>query len=100
MTINPADATPTVLRIFYSERIQNRKLKDWISSHPRIVLPVLLALLGTTAAVIFDPIREFLVREKIEGKLNAKNWAVIGWLKKETFGRFVLRSVSVFMALS
>ena len=32
------------------------------------------------------------MREKIEGRLNADNWKLISWLKKETFGRFVCRS--------
>ncbi|GAA5828532.1 hypothetical protein JCM11251_000838 [Rhodosporidiobolus azoricus] len=80
------DAT-TILRILYAERHHTNYVKDWITSHPRITIPALVALLGTISYAIFDPIREFFIQSKIEGTFDADQWVVVRWLKKETLGR-------------
>lgn len=46
---------------------QNAAIK-WIFDHPRIVIPVLFALLATLAVMIFEPIRAFSIRHKITGR--------------------------------
>ncbi|GAA5970333.1 hypothetical protein JCM11641_001668 [Rhodosporidiobolus odoratus] len=92
-TPSDLDAPPppsTVVRILYAERQRATYIKDWITGHPRIVIPLLVALLGTTAAVFFDPIREFFVKSHVEGTFDADQWTVYRWLKKETLGRLGL----------
>ncbi|KIO26152.1 hypothetical protein M407DRAFT_235699 [Tulasnella calospora MUT 4182] len=42
-------------------------IRDWISSHPRIVLPIVAFLLGGLTYTIFDPIRSFFIKSKVMG---------------------------------
>ncbi len=45
----------TVLRLTYEEKVKPRYIRDWIFSHPRIIIPIIAALLAGTVAVVFDP---------------------------------------------
>ncbi|GAA5890442.1 hypothetical protein JCM6882_002922 [Rhodosporidiobolus microsporus] len=80
----------TILRILYAERHHSNYVKDWITSHPRITIPALVALIGTVSYAVFDPIREFFVKSRVEGTFDADQWVIVRWLKKETLGRLGL----------
>ena len=41
------DKSVTCLRTIYQQPIEVHAIRDWISGHPRIVLPVIVFLLGT-----------------------------------------------------
>ena len=56
------------MRTSYQRPIQAHAIRDWLNSHPKIVLPVFVFLLGTLTYTIFDPIRSLMV----EGKML--NW--------------------------
>lgn len=45
----------TMLKLGYESKIQVHWIRDWIFAHPRIVFPILAALIGTVAVAIFDP---------------------------------------------
>ena len=45
----------TVLRIGYERIIKAHWIREWLSNHPRVVLPILAAILATIAVAIFDP---------------------------------------------
>lgn len=45
----------TVLRLKYEQKIKPRYVRDWIFNHPRIVIPILAALIAGFVAVVFDP---------------------------------------------
>ena len=45
----------TILRLKYEQKIKPRYIRDWIFSHPRIIIPIVAALIAGTVAVIFDP---------------------------------------------
>ncbi|CEQ40813.1 SPOSA6832_02487, partial [Sporobolomyces salmonicolor] len=83
----PTSTAPTVLRILYQPRNHTSGFKDFITSHPRITLPLLVALLGGVSYAIFDPVREFFVRAKVERTFEAERWGAVRWLKRETIGR-------------
>ncbi|GJN94730.1 hypothetical protein Rhopal_007821-T1 [Rhodotorula paludigena] len=88
----PPPGTPpklTVLRILYADPKNSNYIRDFATSHPRITIPLLVALLGTISYAIFDPIREAAVKTKVEGTFDADRWQVVRWLKKETVGRLV-----------
>lgn len=76
-----------MLRILYADAKRSSYVKDFATSHPRITIPLLVALLGTVSYAVFDPIRELSVMAKVEGTFDADQWAVVRWLKKETIGR-------------
>lgn len=45
----------TMLRIGYEQKQKTNWIKDWLFSHPRIVIPILAALAATLTVMIFDP---------------------------------------------
>lgn len=80
------------LRILYGERKHANMLRDWLSSHPRVVLPILVLLLGSLSLVIFDPIRAWAIRSKVEGTFDLKSFRLYRWLRTEAIGRLGFRS--------
>ncbi|GAA93978.1 uncharacterized protein L969DRAFT_92918 [Mixia osmundae IAM 14324] len=85
-----------VLRILYKERLRSHAMRDWISSHPRIVLPIVAVLLGGLSYLVFDPIRGFFVRAHVCGMFDFNEYRLVKWLKVETLDRlgFSTRSQS------
>lgn len=45
----------TILRLKYEQKIKPRYIRDWIVNHPRIIIPILAALIAGTVAIVFDP---------------------------------------------
>ena len=45
----------TVLKIAYQWKEKVHWFRDWFMNHPRIVLPLVAALVGGLAVAIFDP---------------------------------------------
>ena len=45
----------TLLRIGYEQVAKAHWIRDWLSSHPRVVFPLLAALAAAIAVAIFDP---------------------------------------------
>jgi hypothetical protein len=72
---------PTVplsrLRLYYERPLKAHAIRDWISGHPRIALPVLAFLIGTLSYTFFDPIRAFFVRSKLEGVWDLNKYTLI-----------------------
>lgn len=86
----------TTLHVQYEKYNSKNVIFDWIVNHTRIAIPLFLAGLATLAVVIFDPIREFFVENKITNKfiLSKKN-SVVKWVNDVTnstinsFQRFI-----------
>ncbi|BGO96195.1 hypothetical protein NBRC10512_003414 [Rhodotorula toruloides] len=83
----------TVMRILYAEKQRTNYIWDFMSSHPRITIPLLVALIGSISYLVFDPIREVSVRAHVEGTFDANQWRFVRWLKKETIGRLGLAGI-------
>jgi hypothetical protein len=47
--------TGTVLKLGYVPVIKAHWIRDWLASHPRIVIPIVAALIATMTVAIFDP---------------------------------------------
>ncbi|KAI1499806.1 RNA12 protein-domain-containing protein [Biscogniauxia marginata] len=74
----------TKFRMSYEEKVSTRRFWSWITGHPRIVIPILVALLTGVTVVIFDPIRSFFVKAHISGKYRLSNSSVYRWLRQQT----------------
>ncbi|KAH6900119.1 RNA12 protein-domain-containing protein [Thelonectria olida] len=81
--------TGTKLRLSFEKRVKANSIWNWLTSHPRVVLPVLAALLAGLSVVIFDPIREFFVKLHVQRSLDIKDSKIYKWFKKQT-GNFSL----------
>jgi hypothetical protein len=58
-----------------------------MTSHPRIVIPLIAVLAGSLSYAIFDPIRSFFVKSHVSGLFDVEAYRLTKWLKKETIGR-------------
>lgn len=81
----------TKLRMSYEQRAKPHRIWDWISNHPRIVIPVLVALLTGVTVAVFDPIRSFFVKAHISGKFRLDNSRVFRWVRKQTSDIFAFQ---------
>ena len=72
----------TKLKLTYQPRVAKHFYKDWLFSHPRIVAPLLVFLLGAVSYVVFDPIREYAITSKIMHTFSLdavkKKWLIFG----------------------
>lgn len=81
----------TKLRLSFEKRVKANSIWTWLTGHPRVVLPILAALLAGLSVVIFDPIREFFVKLHVQRSLDIKDTRIYKWFKKQT-GNFSLGS--------
>ncbi|OAV87493.1 hypothetical protein PTTG_08189 [Puccinia triticina 1-1 BBBD Race 1] len=77
----------TRIRILYSPRVHAKTARNWLGSHPKIVLPILALLLGGISYTFFDPVRQFFIKSHIIGTFDLQQNPVFSWLQKETVGR-------------
>ncbi|KIY43695.1 hypothetical protein FISHEDRAFT_52862 [Fistulina hepatica ATCC 64428] len=80
----------TRVRLSFQPRLQEHVIHDWLSSHPRIVIPVLVLLLGTLTYVVFDPLRGLMVRGKLLSWFDVSQSSVFLWVRRHTVDRFSL----------
>ncbi|KAF8831619.1 hypothetical protein HHX47_DHR1000799 [Lentinula edodes] len=88
----PTSGGPTRLRISYTSPIEAHVIRDWITNHPKIFLPVLFFLLGTLTYTIFDPIRILMVEAKLLDWFDLKEFKVYKWLRANTLERIYSKS--------
>lgn len=52
----------TVLRLTYQQRVKAHWIRDWLVNHPRLVIPIIAALVAGITVAVFDPyvIKAFL----------------------------------------
>ncbi|KAF9532412.1 RNA12 protein-domain-containing protein [Crepidotus variabilis] len=99
----PTAGASTKLRAQYIVPIQAHAVRDWLSSHPKIVLPVIFFLLGTltytvrktrsslfiilTILQIFDPIRSLMVEAKMLDWFDYRKFRLYQWLRSHALDR-------------
>ncbi|WYZ36599.1 hypothetical protein EsH8_II_000105 [Colletotrichum jinshuiense] len=74
----------TRLRLSYEQRVKPHNIWNWLTSHPRVVIPVVAALLAAITVAIFDPIREFFVKAHIQHSFRLTNNKFYRWIKSQT----------------
>ncbi|KAI6043026.1 RNA12 protein-domain-containing protein [Pisolithus marmoratus] len=85
------EGSVTRLHTAYERPLQAHAIRDWITGHPRIVLPILFFLLGTLTYTIFDPIRTLFVEGKMLNRFDFREYDVYKWLRRQALDRLVLR---------
>lgn len=69
----------TMLRLSYIKRIRAHNIWNWLTGHPRIVIPILAALLAGFSVMIFDPIRQFFIKLHIHHSLSFSESRIYKW---------------------
>lgn len=81
----------TMLRLSYVKRVKAHNIWNWLTSHPRIVFPIIAALLAGLSVIIFDPIRQFFIKMHIQHSLNFSESKLYKWFQTHkqsfSFGR-------------
>ncbi|KAG6854990.1 hypothetical protein C0991_009813 [Blastosporella zonata] len=80
-------AAKTRLRTAYERPVQSHAVRGWISSHPKIMLPLLVFLLGTITYTIFDPVRSLMVQAKMLDWFDYREFRVYKWLRTNALHR-------------
>ncbi|EIM82494.1 exonuclease [Stereum hirsutum FP-91666 SS1] len=84
------NAGQTRLRTVFQPPVQAHVVRDWITSHPKIMGPVFFFLIGTITYTIFDPIRAFFVEAKVGDWLDYREFKAYQWLRATALTRFSL----------
>ncbi|KAJ4422859.1 mitochondrial escape protein 2 [Gnomoniopsis sp. IMI 355080] len=74
----------TKLRLSYEQKVKAHHIWDWISNHPRIVIPLLAALLAGISVMVFDPVREFFIEAHITKRFHLSDNKIFQWFRRQT----------------
>ena len=74
----------TLLRLSYEKKQRAGWIKDWLMNHPRIVIPLLVALIAGISAVIFDPIRTIAIKAHITRAFHLEDNFIFAWIIKQS----------------
>ncbi|KAF2420026.1 hypothetical protein EJ08DRAFT_33254 [Tothia fuscella] len=75
--------TGTLLRLSYEAKVKSNWIKDWLFNHPRIVIPIVAALVATLTVAIFDPIRTFFIKTHITRSWHLTDYRIYRWFKEQ-----------------
>lgn len=75
MTVND-----TTLHVQYDKNTRKNAIWEVIVNHNRISIPLFIALFAALAVIIFDPIREFFIENKITNRFSIGDNVVIKWV--------------------
>ncbi|KJK74253.1 hypothetical protein H634G_10399 [Metarhizium anisopliae BRIP 53293] len=76
--------TGTLLRLSYVKKVKAHSIWNWLTSHPRIVIPILAAMLAGASVMIFDPIRTFFIKLHVSHSLRFTESRLYKWFKSQT----------------
>ncbi|KAI9466031.1 RNA12 protein-domain-containing protein [Lactarius psammicola] len=82
----------TRIRTSFVPTVQAHVIRDWISKHPRIVIPVIVFFLGTLTYTIFDPVRALMIEGKMLDWFDYREFHLYQWLRRNTVDKLALRS--------
>ena len=74
----------TLLRITYERRERAGWAKSWIFDHPRIVIPLLAALVAGISYAIFDPLRTLSIRAHITRTFHVEDNVIFKWFRRQS----------------
>lgn len=78
--VNSLTVNNTKIHIVYIPSEKAGAFKKAIVDHPRISIPVILALLATLAVLIFEPIRTWFIKKKVCGSHGLEKYQLYRYL--------------------
>lgn len=73
----------TLLKLTHEQKVKAHWIRDWIFGHPRIVIPVLAAIIATLTVIVFDPIRTFFIKIRLSPPLRLKDYWIWRWIQRQ-----------------
>ncbi|KAJ6618269.1 RNA12 protein-domain-containing protein [Mycena sp. CBHHK59/15] len=80
----PGASVSTKLYTGYTLPSHPHAVRDWMTKHPKIVLPILIFLLGSLTYTIFDPIRSLMVQAKMLDWFDIRKFELYQWLRTKS----------------
>lgn len=74
----------TRLRLSYERFTKNHRFWDWLTNHPRIVIPVIASLLAAITTVIVDPMQKGKSKAHIQKSFSLSDNSIFQWFKHHT----------------
>ena len=74
----------TVLRLTYEKKQRAGWIKDWIFGHPRIVIPLIAALVASITVAIFDPLRTLSIKAHITRAFHVEDNVIFRWFRRQS----------------
>lgn len=71
---------PSRLLLTFARQMRRQTILDWLFSHPRIVIPILAAVLAGISVSIFEPIRTWSVQQTVSGSFHYTDAKWYKWL--------------------
>jgi hypothetical protein len=81
----------TELRLSYEQKMKAHIIRQWLSDHPRVVIPIVAALVATITVAIFDPIRTFFIKAHVEHSFRFRDYRIYQWFKSQATDIFTFR---------
>ncbi|RMZ89982.1 hypothetical protein DV736_g2777, partial [Chaetothyriales sp. CBS 134916] len=78
--------TGTKLKVSYEPKHKAHWYTSWITDHPRIAIPIIVAILTSLAVTIFDPIRVFSIKTHITHGMSVSEITdrpIVKWFQKQ-----------------
>lgn len=73
----------TLLKLAYEQKIKAHWIRDWIFSHPRIVVPIIAGILAAITVFIFDPVRTLFIKVRISPPLSLDDTRIWQWVQEQ-----------------
>ncbi|KAK3073890.1 mitochondrial escape protein 2 [Teratosphaeriaceae sp. CCFEE 6253] len=74
----------TVFRLTYEKKQRAGWVRDYMFNHPRIMIPLLAALIAGVSVAVFDPIRTLSIRAHITRAFHIEDNVIIRWFKTQS----------------
>ncbi|KAL8695821.1 MAG: hypothetical protein Q9224_003136, partial [Gallowayella concinna] len=73
----------TVLKMVYEQKAKARFLRDWLMNHPRIVIPIVAALVASVTVAVFDPVRTFFIKSHVTHTFHITENKIYSWFRSQ-----------------
>ncbi|KAI9651385.1 mitochondrial escape protein 2 [Ciborinia camelliae] len=82
----------TILRLSFEAKMQAHHVREWLTSHPRVVIPAVAAILATVTVAVFDPIRTFFIKAHIDHAFSLQDNKIYAWFASQAKDVFSFRT--------
>lgn len=88
---------PTIW-IKYEQRSRPSEWVQWASAHPRVMVPLILAILGVVSAGLVDPLRTWIVEQRIKDVFDPESYKVWQWIQRT--GKHLIQGGDALLGVS
>ncbi|KAK6437551.1 mitochondrial escape protein 2 [Oleoguttula sp. CCFEE 5521] len=73
----------TIFRLTYEKKARFGWIREWIFGHPRLMIPLLAALVAGITVAVFDPLRTLAIKAHITRAFHVEDNFIWRWVKTQ-----------------